>query len=229
MRGHIVLEGGAEFGGRMAEPDIRAIELAGNLNAQVSIIPAAAAPDCNHERAGHNAVRWFHGLGAKHVTLLPLIDQTSANQSFIAASLKSSRFIYLLGGFPYYLAQTLAGSTSWQAILGAYRMGAVIGGSSAGAMVLCQHYYDPQTGIIAEGLNLVPKSCVVPHHSTFGKSWVSELKISLPEEVIIGIDEETGMIDDGADGGWNVYGKGVVTLYRDGETRNYHPGEGFFL
>ena len=229
MRGYIVLEGGAEFGGRMAEPDIRAIELAGDLDAQVSIIPAAAAPDCNHERAGHNGVRWFHGLGARHVTLLPLIDQASANHSFIAASLKSSRFIYLLGGFPHYLAQTLAGSISWQAILEAYHTGAVIGGSSAGAMVLCQHYYDAHTGSIVEGLNLVPKACVVPHHGSFGKSWVSDLVMSLPEAVIIGIDEETGMIDDGADGGWNVYGRGLVTLYRNGETRSYHPGEEFLL
>ncbi len=48
MRGYILLEGGAEFGGYMAEPDLRAIQLAGGLEAVVSIIPTAAAPDHNH-------------------------------------------------------------------------------------------------------------------------------------------------------------------------------------
>jgi hypothetical protein len=40
--GHILLEGGAEFGGRMAVPDRRAIRLAGGADACISIIPAAA-------------------------------------------------------------------------------------------------------------------------------------------------------------------------------------------
>jgi cyanophycinase len=229
MGGYIVLEGGSEFGGRMAEADIRAIELAGGTDAKVSIVPAAAAPDHNHERAGQNGIRWFNRLGAKHVALSTLIDRTSANDVFTASSLRSSRLIYLLGGFPHYLAQILAGSISWQAILEAYLTGAVIGGSSAGAMVLCQHYFDPHTGSVVEGLNLVPKACVVPHHDTFGGSWVSDLKSLLPEDVLIGIDEETGMIDDGTGGRWNVYGKGSVTLYTSKEIRPYYPGEGFFL
>jgi cyanophycinase len=229
MRGYIVLEGGAEFGGQMVRPDVRAIELAGGVDAKVSIIPAAAAPNRNHERAGRNGVRWFHSLGSKHVALSPLIDRTSANDAFTAASLESSKFIYLLGGCPHYLAQILAGSISWQAILGAYHAGAVIGGSSAGAMVLCQHYFDPHTESVVEGLNLVPKACVVPHHDTFGRSWVSDIMRSLLDDIVVGIDEETGMIDDGADGVWNVYGKGSVTLYNNEETKSYRHGERFLL
>ena len=138
MRGYILLEGGAEFGGQMAKPDKRAIELAGGSDVQVSIVPTAAFPDKNHQRAGQSGVRWFERLGARHVTLLPLIDQASANQFSVASALRQSRLIYLLGGFPHYLAQTLAGSLSWQAMLEAYDTGAVIGGSSAGAMILCE-------------------------------------------------------------------------------------------
>ena len=61
--GYIVLEGGAEFGGEMAAPDRRALELAGGLDVPVSIIPTAAAPDNNHQRAGENGKRWFQSLG----------------------------------------------------------------------------------------------------------------------------------------------------------------------
>ncbi len=45
MAGYILLEGGAEFGGLMSEPDLRAIQLAGGPDAPISIIPTAAAPD----------------------------------------------------------------------------------------------------------------------------------------------------------------------------------------
>ncbi|WP_345105299.1 hypothetical protein [Candidatus Villigracilis vicinus] len=33
--GYLLLEGGAEFGGRMSEPDLRAIELAGGVDAPI--------------------------------------------------------------------------------------------------------------------------------------------------------------------------------------------------
>jgi cyanophycinase len=229
MRGYILLEGGAEFGGQMAKPDKRAIELAGGSDVRVSIIPAAAFPDNNHQRAGQSGVRWFKQLGAKQVTLLPLIDQASANQSSVASVLRRSRLTYLLGGFPHYLAHTLAGSLSWQAILEAYDTGAVIGGSSAGAMILCQHYYDPDTQRIMEGLNLVHQACLVPHHNTFGKGWASSLVPSIPHDVIVGVDEQTGLIDEGVQGEWTVFGKGIATVYKRGEPKTYHSGETFSL
>lgn len=225
MRGYILLEGGAEFGGRMAELDKRAMELAGGPDAQVSIIPTAAVPDNNYRRAGQSGARWFKRLGAKHVTSLQLIDRASADQFTIASALRRSRLIYLLGGFPRYLAQTLAGTLSWQAILEAYDKGAVIGGSSAGAMILCRHYYDPDTQRIVEGLNLVPQACIIPHHNTIGKGWASFLMSSVPDDVIVGVDEQTGLIDDGAKGEWTILGGGVVTVYEGGRTRTYHSGE----
>jgi len=191
----------------------------------VSIIPAAAAPDSNHQRAGENAVRWFEQLGATRVQWLPLIDQASANQAFIVSALRRSRLVYLLGGFPHYLAQTLAGSAGWQAIVEAYRDGAVVGGSSAGAMVLCRHYYDPAAGNINEGLNLLPETCIIPHHDTFSKGWASQLIRLLPRDVIVGIDEETAMIDDGSNDKWRVCGRGAVSLYRGGKVSIYHSGE----
>jgi cyanophycinase len=133
MSGYIVLEGGAEFGGRMAEVDRRAIELAGGTSALISIIPTAAAADNNHQRAGGNGVRWFSGLGATNVASLLLIDKVSANDTAIVDTMRRSCLIYLLGGFPGYLGQTLMGSQAWQAALDAYANGAVIAGSSAGA------------------------------------------------------------------------------------------------
>lgn len=227
MTGHILLAGGAEFGGRMADADVRAIELAGGADARISIIPTAAAPDNNHERAGRNGVRWFESLGARHVAALPLTDRASAESPAVAAALRDSRLIYLLGGFPHYLGQTLLSSASWQAIVAAHQAGAVVAGSSAGAMVLCQHYYSPESKQVAQGLGMLPNTCVLPHHNTFGKGWAAQLGALLPGSILLGIDERTAMLDDDAAGAWRVYGPGAVTLYRDGLATVYRSGEQF--
>jgi cyanophycinase len=223
--GYLLLEGGAEFGGRMRDPDLKAIKLAGGFDAPIRIIPTAAAPDNNHQRAGNNGIRWFQSLGATDVGSLPLIDQASANDENLARSLREAKLIYMLGGFTGYLAETLKGSAAWQAVLEAYAMGAVVAGSSAGAMVMCELYYDPSRGQVMEGLNLVPNSIVLPHYNTFGKSWASRL-LEISEVTLIGIDEGTGMIDDGA-GTWMVTGAGNVTLYRNQEVHNYPSGKTF--
>lgn len=95
---------------------------------------------------------------------------------------------------------------------------------------MCQYYFDPGKGQIVEGLGLLPNSCVLPHHNTFGKGWASRLIHLLPNAVLLGIDEQTGMLDDGLQGkkvGWHVYGKGAVTLYRNGHPTVYKSGEAF--
>ena len=230
MQGYLLLEGGAEFGGQMSEPDRRAIELAGGPESLISIIPTAAAPDNNHQRAGRNGVNWFKSLGATHVESLPLIDKASASDPAIVNAISQSRLIYMLGGFTGYLGETLKNSASWQAMLQAYLNGAVIAGSSAGAMVMCQHYFDPSKRQVVEGLGLLPNTCVLPHHDTFGKNWAQQLATLLPNVVLLGIDERTGMLDDGEDGrkiGWHVYGQGTITLYRKGQPTVYKAGESF--
>ncbi len=229
MKGHFILEGGAEFGGQMAAPDRRAIELAGGVDAPLYILPTAAAPDHNDQHAGGNGVRWFKRLGARQVILLPVVDRASANDPSLASVLRAARLVYLLGGFTHYLGQTLAGSLCLQAMQEAYAGGAVIAGSSAGAMVLCQYYYNPETRRTEEGWNFIANACVIPHHNTFGARWAPELTTSLPGVTLVGIDEQTGMVDDGPQGEWSVYGKGAVTLYHGGKPSVYHSGDVFSI
>jgi cyanophycinase len=222
--GYILLEGGAEFGGQMTVPDQRALELAGGLSARLSIIPTAAAPDNNHQRAAQNGIRWFHRLGASNVTALPLLDRESADDPSIVEALGKSQLIYMLGGFPHHLEYSLTGSKGWQAMVAAHKRGAVIAGSSAGAMILCDHYYDPYEKKIFKGLRLVSGICILPHHNDFGHRWAPQLAQLLPDTVLIGIDEETGMLNDGPQGRWQVYGGGMVTLYRDDQIANFKSG-----
>ncbi len=226
--GILLLEGGAEFGGRMSEPDLQAIQRAGGLDVPIAILPTAAAPDHNDRHAGGNALRWFASLGASRLDVVPVIDRGSANDPAFARRVRSARLIYMLGGFPGYLARTLSGSGVWQAALDAYADGAVLGGSSAGAMVLCQHLYDPEAGKVVAGLDLLSNACVLPHHNSFGHTWAPRLAELLPGACLIGVDEQTGILNDG-NGTWSVHGGGQVTLYQHGASLTYSRGETFRL
>jgi len=212
----------------MSEPDLKAIELAGGFDVPICIIPTAAAPDNNHKRAGNNGIRWFKSLGAKNVFTADVTNSASANDKSLAGSIRASKLVYLLGGFPHYLGETLANSLCWQAALDVYKSGGVIGGSSAGAMVLCEYYNDPYEKQLLKGLNLIPNTCVLPHHNNSGRTWAAQLQKSLPGVILLGIDEATAMIADGA-GDWQVYGPGEVTVYGLESTLRYRRAGRFSI
>lgn len=223
--GYLLLEGGSEFCGRMIEADSRALALAGGADAPVDIIPAAAAPDNNHHRAGQNGVEWFRRIGARKVVSRLLIDKASAQQPELAKQLGRSRFIFMLGGFPTHLVHSLAGTPCWQSISSVYRRGGVIGGSSAGAMVFCGKIYDPFSQKIENGLNVMPGVCIIPHHNSTGFLWIKKLRYLLPDALLLGIDEQTGIINDSRSGGWTVYGGGAAVLHRRNDSRRYPAGK----
>jgi cyanophycinase len=227
--GFVLLEGGREFNAGMAAADERAIAVCGGQAQPVRIIPAAAAPDKNHGRAAANGVDWFRGLGAADVRAVDIIDRASADRPDLAKEIERARLVFVLGGFTRYLAEALSESLAWQALVSAHLTGAVIAGSSAGAMVLCEHYFDPNSGKVLPGLNLLPGVCVLPHHDTFGKGWAPRLTSLLPGTLLIGIDEETGLLNEGPEGQWTVYGKGAVTLYEPDGQDVFHHGQQFVL
>lgn len=196
--------------------------LAGGDDAPVVIIPTAAAPDKNDRRAGGNAQRWFEGLGARNVELLRLVDRGSAENPDIVTALRNAKLIYMLGGFTHYLGQTLLGSASDAAMRHAYAKGAVIAGSSAGAMVLCDTYFNPSSGRVEPGLGYVSNAIVLPHHKNFGHRWASRLRQSHPDKTLIGIDERTGLVYDGTS--WTVHGAASVTIYNPTNTDSFTAG-----
>jgi cyanophycinase len=227
--GFLLLEGGREFKIGMKPADERAMAVGRGRTARIRIIPAAAAPDDNDRRAGANGAAWFQALGGRDVRTLPIINRVSADQPELAEELEAAGLIFMLGGFTRYLAETLGYSRAWEAMKTAHRAGAVIAGSSAGAMVLCEHYYDQAFGQVMPGLNLLPGCSVMPHHDTFGRNWAPRLKQLLPDTLLLGIDEETGLLNDGPAGKWTVYGKGTATVYEPGGKTVFHHGQQFLL
>jgi len=225
--GIVLLEGGSEFQGEMEEPDRKALALAGGQHARVVIIPTAAAPDNNSKRAGNTASKWFRTLGARNISVLPIIDKESANDPELSAELDGASLIYILGGFPGYLDHTLKESLCLNALLHAYEKGAVITGSSAGAMVLCERYFDPEDKKIKNGFGILKDVILIPHHDTFGRSWYSLYFDKIADIRRIGIDEQTGMMNQTDPHRWTVYGKGGVTLYLKTSVASYKTGQSF--
>ncbi|HEX9529678.1 MAG TPA: Type 1 glutamine amidotransferase-like domain-containing protein, partial [Acidimicrobiales bacterium] len=104
----------------------------------------------------------------------------------------------------------------WQAVLEAWQAGAVVAGSSAGAMVITDPMVDPRGGAFTLGLGLIEQLAVVPHYDHWSPDkahrTVSLAAAGLP---VVGIDEQTALIRDPA-GAWRVEGAGGVTVYQDG-------------
>jgi cyanophycinase len=225
--GILLLEGGSEFQGKMEEPDRKALALAGGENAKIVVIPTAAAPDNNSRRAGNTAVKWFRTLGAGNIFALPIIDKKSADDPKISAELNDANLIYILGGFPGYLHDTLKETRCLDALLRTYEKGAVLAGSSAGAMVLCEWYFDPAGKEVKKGIGLLKDTILVPHHDTFGRSWRPAYFDKISDIRCVGIDEQTGMMNQAGRHRWTVYGKGTVTLYSDTSIVTYGAGQTF--
>ena len=145
-------------------------------------------------------------------TTLDFGDGTALN----AAAVKAARFVYLCGGSPLHMRSVLKDSAVWRALVAAWQGGAVVAGSSAGAMVLGDPMIDPRGGALTLGLGLVEQLAVLPHADTWSPE-KAHRTFSLAEGGlrIAAIDEQTALIRDPA-GAWHTAGAGGVTLYVGG-------------
>jgi cyanophycinase len=156
-----------------------------------------------------------------------IVDAPSANDSSLVSRLESAQLIYIAGGDPGYLLQCLRSSLAWQAMLKAWHAGAILAGSSAGAMVLCEAMWNPYARRIEAGLSAVKRAAVIPHHRE-GTEWVKHLRDALGDGgTMLGIAEQTALIWDVAT--WRVAGPGDVTIYSREQVIVYHSGDVFML
>ena len=170
------------------------------------MLPTAAAYE-HPERAVETASAWFATLGAKARGLM-VLRRPDADDEANAAAVRASRFIYLGGGSPLHLRSVLKDSALWAALVGAWQEGAVVAGSSAGAMVLGDPMVDPRGGAFTLGLGLVEQLAVIPHFDTWSPDKAHRTMELAPAGVaVVGIDERTALIR-AADGAWE-HGQGA--------------------
>ena len=214
MPGPLALVGGAEWReGCTFDRDL----LADSGADEVLVLPTAAAYE-HPERAVETAERWFAGLGAK-ARGLPVLRRPDAEQERNVSALRDARFIYLSGGSPLHLRSVLKDSPAWDALCQAWQGGAVLAGSSAGAMALCDPMVDPRGGAFTLGLGLVAQLAVIPHHDTWSPEKAKRtITLAPPGLPVVAIDERTALVR-GGDGAWTVGGAGQVLVFLDGQER----------
>jgi cyanophycinase len=182
---------------------------------EVLVLPTAAAYE-HPERAVDTAHQWFASLGATARGLM-VLNRRDAEDAGMAREVRGARFVYLGGGSPLHLRSVLKDSPVWSALIDGWRDGAVVAGSSAGAMVLCDPMVDPRGGALTLGLGLVTQLAVLPHYDTWSEEKAHRtVQLATGHLRIAAVDERTALIRD-PDGSWRSAGSGAVTVYVDGQ------------
>jgi cyanophycinase len=169
--------------------------------------------------AVRHAQSWFRGFGLE-LAELAVYTRAQAQDPALAKLAADLGFCYIVGGDPGLVAKVLRGSPVGEAIIRSWRRGAVLAGSSAGAMALCsetlvrQSFPGHAQRRALPGLGVVPDAAVLPHHDTFGEKWYPSARAALPDTVLIGIDERTCALWEA--GTWRCLGAGGVTVYVPG-------------
>ncbi|MBN2623344.1 MAG: Type 1 glutamine amidotransferase-like domain-containing protein [Acidimicrobiales bacterium] len=211
MSGPLALVGGGEWRDGC---DFDTELLAASGGSEVVVLPTAAAyehPDLAVERA----TRWFEGAGA---TVRPVraVDRAGAHDEAAAAVVRAARFVYLSDGSPMHLRSVLMQTPLWDAVVAAWRGGAVLAASGAGAMVLCDPAVDPRGGAFTVGLGLLQQLAVVPRADTWSEDKLHRtLQLTPPGVPLVEVDERTALIR-GTDGTWRTAGAGSVSVWLDG-------------
>jgi cyanophycinase len=210
--GPLALVGGDEWSDGC---DFDAELLAASGNAEVLVLPTAAAYE-HPEKAVATAESWFSTLGGRARGLM-VLGRADAEDAAFAAEVRASRFVYLGGGSPMHLRSVLKASPVWEALLEAWRGGAVVAGSSAGAMVLTDPMVDPRGGALTVGLGMVEQLAVIPHFGNENAEKVHRsIALAAPGLPVVGLPERTALIRD-PDGGWRQSGQGTAQVFVSGK------------
>lgn len=211
MSGPLALVGGGEWQeGCTFDADL----LAASGAEEVLVLPTAAAFE-HPERAVAVAGSWFEGLGAT-VHGLMVVARPDALDEATAEVVRAARFVYLGGGSPLHLRSVLKDTPVWQALVDAWDAGAVVAGSSAGAMVLCDPMVDPRGGAYTVGLGLVENVAVLAHAGDdVTEQHKRTFDLAGGGVVVAAIPERTALLRS-PDGSWSSSGEGHVRCFLDG-------------
>jgi len=226
MTGLLALVGSGEYLPEMSEIEQQLLD-GGTRYVQ---IPTAAALE-GDDRLGY----WIElgrkaaeRLGATPITVAPR-NRDEANDPDLVTRVANADLIYLSGGNPTFLADTLRDTALWHAIVAEFERGCSIAGCSAGAMIMGGWIPSLRNREAPghQGLGLMPMVSVIPHFDRFlpriGTS-LAKLALKPPEGVeLIGIDELTALV--GTPESMTVIGKGAVVRINEAPSTRHQAGD----
>jgi cyanophycinase len=226
MAGPVALVGSGEYTPAML--DVEAGLLDGRPPRYVQI-PTAAGQE------GEERLRYWVDLGREQAARLgvepvPLVvtNRAEADDPAIAAQVAGAGLIYLSGGDPGYLVETLRDTALWTAIVAAWQAGAALAGCSAGAMAFAARVpalrrpgAEPKAG-----LGLLPHVQVLPHFDRM-LGWMPDLLTRpflrpRPGVHLVGVDEDTALV--GGPEHFTVQGRQSAWLLGNGRRQGYPAG-----
>ena len=152
------------------------------------------------------------------VEFLEILNREHALDQQMASLISDSALIYLSGGDPHHLAESLINTPVLDAIYKGWASGSSLAGCSAGAMALSTHIpnFRLSKKSPTPGFNLLPRVRVIPHFDRFFR-WIPEsaakVLMSAPDEtILIGIDELTALVNRSGESDWQVIGSGLVHI-----------------
>jgi cyanophycinase-like exopeptidase len=167
-------------------------------------------------------------LGVEPVPLV-VVNREQADDPAVADQVEGAGLIYLSGGNPAFLADTLRDTALWAAILRAWRAGSALAGCSAGAMAMADRVPDMRRAGTRwhRGLGLLPHIRVLPHFDRMlGRAphlFTGKFLQGRPGgEHLVGIDEDTALV--GGPEAYTVEGKRSAWLLADGQRQEYPAG-----
>ena len=225
--GPIALVGSGEYLPVMT--DIEAALIAGRAPRYVQLA-TAAVPD------GLAVVERWHRLGVEQAerigvtpVIVPVATREDANNADLAKLVEGAGLIYLSGGNPNFLAETLRDTAVWSAIIEAWSAGAALAGCSAGAMVMAAWVptiRHPREGG-TPGLGLLGHLRVIPHFdAVFARvpDIAARFLVGHDEAVtVVGVDEDTAIV--GGPEEWTVQGRSSAWILRGAQREEFRAGD----
>jgi len=233
MPGPVALVGSGEFLPVMEEIDAGLLAATGRRRPRVALLPTASWPDGEEvfRRWATMGVEHFSALGAEVEPVL-VRDRFDAEEASHIQAIGEADLIYLSGGKPGHVTDTLASSALGAALIAAHERGAILAGCSAGAMTLAGRHWDLRRRRLfwplrwRDGVGIVPRVTVIPHYDAWPEALSALILLQAPRDLtILGIDEETAAI--GQNDAWQVQGRGRVTVWHGRNRERFRRGDVF--
>lgn len=220
-KGILVAVGGGESG-NITKDSIKIIEkfleFAGGMD-KAKIVIMTVATD-KPENAGERYDELFGKLKFKNYELLDIAERSQSYEEAILKKVEAATGLYFTGGSQLHVTALIGGTPLHQLILDRFNKGIVIGGTSAGAMMMSSSTLvsgeadcAPRLGAVevAPGMELLENSIIDTHFSQRGRHGrLLSAVVHNPQTLGVGIDERTAMIV--RDGKFEVVGEGAVTV-----------------
>lgn len=191
---------------------------AGGTDARIAVVPSASSLGAEVVEV-YQAV--FASLGAASVVAVRPQSRADAQAPEPAAQLADVTGIFMTGGNQLKLSSFILGTPFAEAIHAAYRRGAAVGGTSAGASIVAEHMIAFGSGgstpkqrmsQLSVGLGLLPGAVIDQHfeqRNRYGR--LLSLVAQSPSLLGIGVDEDTAAVISGGNR-LEVVGRGAVTI-----------------